>query len=293
MASVSGLLREGGNLAVGSGKRLWDAGSTNLAGMLAFYSLLSLFPLILVLVAMLGLWAGSPQAVAQFLDLLRQFAPEAVVETIKGPLTSISQNTDGAGIAISLGLVVSLWSASGYVGTFGWASNLVEGVRERRPYLGRLSQRMGIACLAVASMVAAFATIALSQSAARWLGKWSGSPNTFLQIWSYLRWPIFLGLAFLLVVVLMGYAPFTPSRRLRHVMPGALVGIVLWGVASQGFSIYLDFFNYYNKTYGAIATFIVFLLWLWLFNLALLYGEAVNAELHARREGLLPAKLRG
>lgn len=76
-------------------------------------------------------------------------------------------------------------------------------------------------------------------------------------------------------------------------MPGALVGIVLWGVASQGFSIYLDFFNYYNKTYGAIATFIVFLLWLWLFNLALLYGEAVNAELHARREGLLPAKLRG
>ena len=290
MRSIGRMLKEDWELAVASGKRLWDAGSTNLAGMLAFYSLLSLFPLILVLVAMLGLWAGSPQAVAQLLDLLSEFAPEAVVQTIKGPLTSISQNANGAGVAISVGLIVSLWSASGYVGTFGWASNAVEGVREKRPYLGRLFQRLGIACLAIAAMVAAFATIALSQRAARWLGKWSGSPDTFLQVWSYLRWPIFVGLAFLLVVILMGYAPFIPSRRLRHVMPGALVGIVLWGLASQGFSIYLDFFNYYNKTYGAIATFIVFLLWLWLFNLALLYGESVNAELHARRRGLLPAK---
>ena len=293
MRSFRTLLGDGVDLAVGAGKRLWDAGSTNLAGMLAYFSLLSLFPLILVLVAMLGLWAQSPEAVGQFLDLLQEFAPEAVVETVRGPLTSIAQSTGAAGVAISVGLVISLWWASGYVGTFGWAANLVEGVHERRPYLGRLFLRLGIACLAIAAMVSAFATITLSEGGARWLGKWSGSPETVLEIWSYLRWPIFLGVSFLLVLVLVGYAPFVPSRRLRHVAPGATIGIVLWGLASQGFRIYLDLFNYYNKTYGAIATFIVFLLWLWLFNLALLYGQSVNAEMGARRRGLLPERRTG
>ena len=226
-----------------------------------------------------------PASVDQFLSTLSEVAPDYVVETVRAPLQQIVTSRGGAGAIFGVGVVLMIWAASGYVGAFGWSANQVGGVRERRPYVGRLLLRMGVALLVAVVLMLALAAAALTEAAADWLGRQLGSLGGTLDVWSTVRWPLFFLTATLLIGILFSVGPYHERFRLREVAPGVLLGVALWGLASWGFGLYLRLFAHYSYIYGTIATVVVFLLWLWLFNLALLYGVAVNAEIRDWRTG--------
>jgi len=271
--------------AVRAGGRIWDSGGTNLSATLAFYAMLSVYPLMLLVIALIGRFAEFPASVDQFLSTLSEVAPDYVVETVRAPLQQIVTSRGGAGAIFGVGVVLMIWAASGYVGAFGWSANQVGGVRERRPYVGRLLLRMGVALLVAVVLMLALAAAALTEAAADWLGRQLGSLGGTLDVWSTVRWPLFFLTATLLIGILFSVGPYHERFRLREVAPGVLLGVALWGLASWGFGLYLRLFAHYSYIYGTIATVVVFLLWLWLFNLALLYGVAVNAEIRDWRTG--------
>jgi len=284
--------------AVRAGGRIWDSGGTNLCATLAFYSMLSVYPLMLLVIALIGRFADFPASVNQFLDALSRVAPDYVVETVRQPIEQIVTSRGGAGAVFGVGVVLMMWAASGYVGAFGWSANLVGGVREQRPYLGRLVLRVLVALLVAVVLMLAVAAAGLTEAAADWLGQHLGSLSGTLDVWSTVRWPLFFVAAVLLVLILFATGPYHRRFRLREVAPGVVLAVLLWALASWAFGKYLELFGHYSYIYGTLATIVVFLMWLWLFNLALLYGVAVNAEIRAwwtgrvdvgHSEGPLPA----
>lgn len=267
--------------AVRAGGRIWEAGGTNLSATLAFYAMLSVYPLMLLVIALIGRFADFPASVNEFLGALSEVAPDYVVETVREPIEQIVRSRGGAGAIFGVGVVLMMWAASGYVGAFGWSANLVGGVRERRPYFGRLVLRMLVALLVAVVLMLAVAAAGLSQAAADWLGRHLGSLSGTLDLWSTVRWPLFFVAAIVLVLILFATGPYHHRFRLREVAPGVILAVLLWALASWGFGTYLRLFGHYSYIYGTLATIVVFLIWLWLFNLALLYGVAVNAEIRA------------
>jgi membrane protein len=269
--------------AAAAGRRMWDTGGTNLAATLAFYAMLSIFPLLILVIALIGWIASFPASVEEFLDTLQEFAPAYVIDTVRGPLEKLVSSGNGAGTVFGVGIVLVIWSASGYVGAFGWSANQVSGVSERRPYLRRLLLRMGVAILVAIVLLLALMAVILTENASHWIGKQIAGLGGTVDVWSTVRWPLFFVAAFCLVLILFGAGPYAKRLRLREIAPGAVLGVVLWGLASWGFGVYLKYLGQYSMIYGSMATIVVFLMWLWLFNLALLYGVSVNAEIREWR----------
>ncbi|GEM_PF-1309454 len=275
---------QNGRIAVQAGRRMWDTGGTNLAATLAFYAMLSVYPLLLLVIALISRLADFPASVEEFLTTLEEFAPDYVVETVRGPLESVVSSRGGSSLIFGIGIVLVIWSASGYVGAFGWAANQVRRVQERRRYFPRLLLRMGVALLVAIVLVLALATVGLTENAAAWVGRQIAALGGTLDVWSTIRWPLFAIGAALLLSILFGAGPYWDRLTFRRVVPGIVLSVALWGLASWGFGVYLDSISQYGRIYGSLAAVIVFLMWLWLFNLALLYGVAVNAELQEARQ---------
>lgn len=271
-------------IALQAGRRMWDTGGTNLAATLAFYAMLSVYPLLLLVIALISRLADFPASVEEFLKTLEEFAPEYVIETVRGPLESVVSSRGGSSLLFGIGLVLVIWSASGYVGSFGWAANQVRKVQERRRYFPRLLLRMSVALLLAVVLVLALATVGLTENAAGWLGKQIAALGGTLDVWSAIRWPLFAIAATLLLLILFSAGPYWERWTIRQVLPGVVLAVLLWGLASWGFGLYLDSISQYSRIYGTLATVVVFLMWLWLFNLAVLYGVAVNAELQEARQ---------
>jgi membrane protein len=270
--------------AAAAGRRMWSTGGTNLAATLAFYAMLSIFPLLILVIALIGWIANFPASVTKFLDTLQEFAPTYVVDTVRGPLERLVSNGQGAGTVFGLGIILVIWSASGYVGAFGWSANQVGGVSEKRPYLSRLILRLGVAILVAIVLLLALMSIILTQNASHWIGKQIAALGGTVDVWSTVRWPLFFVAAFGLTLILFSAGPYSKRLSFREMAPGALLGVLLWGLASWGFGLYLRYIGQYSMIYGSMAAIVVFLMWLWLFNLALLYGVSVNAEIREWRQ---------
>lgn len=262
---------------------MWDTGGTNLAATLAFYAMLSVYPLLLLVIALISRLASFPTSVQEFLAKLEEFAPDYVVETLRGPLESVVRSRGGSSLILGIGIVLVIWSASGYVGAFGWAANQVRRVHEKRAYFPRLLLRMGVALLVAVVLVLALATVGLTEDAASWLGRQIAALGGTLDVWSAIRWPLFAVGAGLLLAILFSAGPYWDRLTMKRVLPGIALSVALWALASWGFGVYLDSISQYSRIYGTLASIVVFLMWLWLFNLALLYGVAVNAELQEAR----------
>jgi membrane protein len=261
---------------------------TDWAAALTYYGVLAIFPALLALVSILGLL--SPSTIDSLIQNVSSIAPGAVRTVLTTALKQLKGGQGQALAALIIGVLLALWSASGYVAAFMRASNTVYDIGEGRPVWKTLPVRLAITAavvviLAVTAIGAAF-TGPLAAKAASILGL----GDTATTVWNYAKWPAMLILIALIIMLLYWAAP-NVKRRFRRVIPGGALAVVIWIIASALFALYVANFSSYNKTYGAFATPIVALIWLWITNIAILLGLEFNAELergHAIEHGHPP-----
>lgn len=198
-------------------------------------------------------------------------------------MTQLTQS-HAAGFAVVLGLLGALWSASGYVGAFGRAMNRIYEIDEGRPFYKLRPVMLLITLLAV--ILAALVALALvvSGPVARAVGAAIGLGDTAVTIWNIIKWPVMLAVVVIVVAILYYATPNIKQPKFRWISIGAGIAVLVWIVASVGFGFYVAHFSSYNKTYGSLAGVIVFLLWLWITNLALLFGAEVDSEIERGRQ---------
>jgi membrane protein len=257
---------------------------TDWAAALTYYALLALFPAVLVLVALLGLIGQYPETTNALLRIVGKLGPHSAVNTFRGPIEGVVRNKGGAGALLGIGLLLSLWSASGYVGAFMRASNAIYEVEEGRPFWKLRPIQLGVTVLMVfATALVAIAVVATGPLA-RAIGDVIGLGSTAVTAWNYGKWPVMLLVVITMFAVLYFAAPNVKLRRFRWLTPGGVLAVVVWLVASGAFAFYVANFGSYNKTYGTLGGIIIFLVWLWISNLSILVGAEFNAELERGRE---------
>lgn len=256
---------------------------TDLAAALTYYSVLSVFPAILALVSLLSLFGQGEATTEALLDIVRQLGQGRVADQLKGPIDQIV-GARGAGLALIVGIAGAIWSASAYVGAFGRAMNRVYQVDEGRPIwkLRPVVLLITVGLVIMAALV--LIGLVVSGPVARAIGEVVGLGEQSVAVWNIAKWPIMLGIVIVMVAVLYHATPNIRQPKFRWVSVGAAVAILAWVLASVAFGFYVSNFSSYNKMYGSLAGVIVFLLWLWITNLALLFGAEIDAELERARE---------
>jgi membrane protein len=255
---------------------------TDLAAALTYYAVLALFPALLAMVSLLGL-IGQASTTESLVGILDEVGAGSVAGTIRGPLQELTQNS-AAGLGLILGLAGALWSASGYVGAFGRAMNRVYEIDEGRPFW-KLRPLMIIVTL-IAVILAGVVAIGLVVTGplSRAIGDAIGLGETAVTVWNIAKWPLLAALAALVVAILYYATPNVKQPKFRWISIGAVVAILTWVIASAAFGFYVSQFSNYNKTYGSLGGVIIFLLWLWITNLALLFGAELDAEMERGRQ---------
>jgi membrane protein len=266
---------------------------TDNAAALTYYSLLSLFPALLFCTALLGVF-GQQALVTQAADYLKQAgAPQETVDAVTGALRSALQARSTASAALAIGLVTSLYGASGAFGAVGRALNKIFRVEEGRGFvrnkLHNLVWTLVVAGLALLTFVLVFLGGGLASDV---LGK-IGLGENLASVWRVARWPAALVVAMTIYAIVYAHAPNVKVRHFRWITPGAIVGVCLWILASFGFFVYVSNFSSYSATYGAFAGAVILLVWLWLSNVVLLFGAELNAVVDLRRSRHLPLEYDG
>ncbi|MCA5894217.1 YihY/virulence factor BrkB family protein [Isoptericola sp. NEAU-Y5] len=266
----------------GAVREFMDDQCTDLAAALTYYAVLAAAPATLALVSLLGFVGDPKAAIDSILTTLSDFLPEETLAIIQ-PLVEQLVGSTGAGLALVVGLVIALWSASGYVNAFGRAMNRVYEVEEGRP-IWKLRPIMLLVTLVVVLLAAlVVASLVLSGPVARAVGSAVGLGDVAITVWNIAKWPFALLLVVIVVALLYHLTPNVRQPKFRWISIGALVAIVVWAIASAAFGFYVANFGNYGS-YGLLGTVIVFLLWLWITNLALLFGAELDAELERSRE---------
>ncbi len=255
---------------------------TDWAAALTYYAVLSIFPALIVLVSIVGLAGDS--ATRSMLDNIDQLGPGPAQDIISGAIREISGNQGTAGVALIVGLAAALWSASGYVGAFSRAANVIYEVGEGRPFWKLRPYQVALTLTLL--LLVAFSAIAvvLSGPLAEQAGKVLGVGGAAVTVWNLVKWPVIVLVVLTMVAILYYAAPNVRHPGFRWITPGGALAVTLWIAASAGFALYVASFGSYNKTYGSLAGVIVFLVWLWLSNVAVLLGLEFNAELERGRE---------
>jgi membrane protein len=261
-----------------------DDNLTDWAAALTYYAVLSLFPALLVLVALLGLFGQYPQTSNALLDIVGKLGPASAVDTVRGPIEGVVRAKGGAGALLGVGLIGAVWSASGYLGAFFRASNAIYEIPEGRPFwkLRPLQLAMTVVMTLLLALVAI--AIVVTGPLASAVGDVIGLGSTAVTLWNWLKWPVMVVVILSMIAALYYAAPNVRQPGFRWISPGSLVALLVWAVASVLFGLYVSQFGSYNKTYGTLGGVIIFLVWLWISNLALLFGIEFNAELERSRE---------
>jgi membrane protein len=251
---------------------------TDWAASLTYYGLLSMFPALIALVSLVGLF-GNPQSTASTItDIVTRIGPESGAQTFSGPIESITSNRSAAGIALIAGLLIALWSASGYVGAFMRASNVIYETPEGRP-IWKLRPLQILVTLVLVILLALVALgIVLTGPIVDAVAESIGISSTATTIWDIAKWPVLAALFVTMISILYYASPNVKLRGFKWVTPGSIVALVVWVLASAGFAFYVSKFGSYDKTYGTLAGVVVVLMWLWITNLAILFGHELNAE---------------
>jgi membrane protein len=267
-----------------TGKEFQDDNLTDWAAALTYYGLLALFPGVLVLVSLLGIFGEHPRTTNTVLDIVRDLGPASAVDTFRQPIEGVIRSKGGAGALLSIGLVAALWSASGYVGAFMRASNAIYEVEEGRPFW-KLRPLQIVITLVMTILVAACAiALVVSGPVAKAVGDAIGLGDTAVTVWNIAKWPVMLVVIMTLIAFLYYVAPNVKPASFKWISPGSVVAVLVWIVASAAFAFYVANFGSYNETYGTLGGLIVLLLWMWISNLAILFGLELNAELERERE---------
>ncbi|MFJ7750208.1 YihY/virulence factor BrkB family protein [Arthrobacter sp. NPDC097144] len=256
---------------------------TDLAAALTYYTVLALFPALLALVSILGLVGQAESTTNAMLDLLKEFAPGSAVEVLEGPIEQLTSSSS-AGLALIVGIVGALWSASGYVKAFGRSMNRIYEVEEGRPAWKLLPTQLLVTLILILLVAALLMMLVLSGPVAETLGNFIGLGSEAVTVWNIAKWPVMLIFAVLLVAILYYATPNVKQPKFRWMSMGAFIALIVLGIVTLGFSFYVANFGNYNATYGAIGGVIVLLLWLWLANVSLLFGAEFDAEVERGRE---------
>jgi len=270
-----------------AGKEFKHDNLTDLAAALTYYAVLSIVPGLIVLISLLGLL--GPDTTNQVMNQVQQLAPGSAADFVHTLITQAQANKGGAGIGAILGVVVALWSASGYVAAFMRASNVIYGIGEGRPIWKTAPTRLGVTIVAVILLLLSAVIVVVSGPVAKQIGDVLGVGDAAVLLWNIAKWPVLLILVSVLLAILFWASPNAKQGGVKWVSPGGAIAVVIWLMISALFAVYVTGFSSYNKTYGSLAGVVIFLVWLWLTNIALLLGAEVNAELDhgkAMAEGL-------
>jgi membrane protein len=256
---------------------------TDLAAALTYYAVLSIFPAMIALISVLGVLGQAPKAVKTVEDTLKPLLSPQTLKIVTDALDQVAQS-QGAGVALIIGLLAALWSASGYVGAFGRAMNRIYEIDEGRPFWKLRPVMLLLTLIAVTLAAIALVMLIVSGPVAESIGNVIGLGSTAVTVWSIAKWPVLAAIVVVVVALLYYGTPNVQQPKFRWMSVGALVAIVVWVIASVGFAFYVGNFSSYNKTYGSLAGVIVTLLFLWITNLALLFGGELDAELERGRQ---------
>lgn len=255
---------------------------TDIAAALTYYAVLALFPALLAVFSILGVIGQSEQAVGAIMGIVEQVAPDAA-ESLRGPLESIA-NSPAAGLALITGLLLALWSASGYVRAFSRGMNRIYEIREGRPFWKLVPSQLLVTLIGVALVAIAVVILVISGPVADAIGSALGLSEVVLTIWSFARWVVLAFIVVLMVAILYYATPNAKQPKFRWISLGSLIAILVLAIASTLFGLYVANFSNYDRTYGSLAGVIIFLLWLWIANMALLFGAEFDAELERGRQ---------
>jgi len=253
---------------------------TDWAAALTYYGVLALFPALVALLSIIGLIVDP----RKLTDALTAVVPGSASDALTPVITQLAGNQSAAGFGLILGLAGAVWSASGYVGAFTRAANVVYETPEGRKIWKLKPLQLLVTLIGILFAAVILATLVLSGPVVDAIGQAIGVGETGKTVWNIVKWPIVLVLLALMIAVLYYATPNVRLRGFKWVSPGAAVAIVVAIVASALFAFYVGNFGSYNKTYGALAGVIVFLIWFWLINLALLFGIELDAEIERTRE---------
>jgi membrane protein len=256
---------------------------TDLAAALTYYAVLAIAPALLAVTSVLGLVGDPQKMVADVLKIAGDVGVSSVDETLKPILTQLT-DAPAAGFALILGLVLALWSASGYVAAFSRGMNRVYEIDEGRPIWKLRPALLVVTVVLVVIAVAIVVAVVLSGGVARSVGGSIGLSDVTVTVWNIAKWPVIVALVVVAIAVLYYATPNVQQPKFRWTSIGAIVALVVWVLASVGFGFYVTQFSSYDKTYGSLGGVIVFLLWLWITNLALLFGAELDAEVERGRQ---------
>ncbi|SEB38295.1 membrane protein [Paramicrobacterium humi] len=256
---------------------------TTLAAALTYYSVLAIFPGLLAVLSLVGLFGQAKQTTELILQVLGQVADKEVVQVLKQPIGQLA-STNAAGFALVFGLLGAIWSASGYVSAFSQAMNTVYEIDEGRPFwkLRPVVLLLTVILLIIAAIIVML--LIISGPIAQAIGQTIGLGSVALTVWNIAKWPVIAILAVIALAILYYGSPNVKQPKFRWMSMGAFVALIIMVIASLGFFFYVANFGHYQKTYGSIAGVIVMLLWLWIVNLSLLFGAEFDAEMERARE---------
>ena len=254
------------------------------AAALTYYAVLALFPALIALVSIVGLVFDPAEVTRALTETIGALGPASAIETFKGPIEQITSNQQAAGVGLIFGLASALWAASGYVGAFTRAANVMFEVDEGRPFWKLKPLQLLVTLIAIIAIAIAAIAVVVTGPLAEAVGSAIGIGDAAVTLWNIAKWPV-LVIIVMLIISLLYYA--TPNAKLRGakwVTVGGVVAVLVWLVASALFAFYVANFGSYDKTYGTLAGVVIFLVWLWITNIAILFGAQLNAERERDRE---------
>lgn len=262
---------------------------TDLAAALTYYAVLSIFPGLIALISVVGLLGTSARQ--GLLDNLQSFTPGPARDIVTAAIQDLGSSPTKAGFVLVIGSLGALWSASGYVAAFMRAANAIWDVPEGRSIWKTLPVRVGVTSVVVVLLAIAAMAVVLTGGLADRVGRLLGLESAFVTAWDIAKWPVLLVVIGLVFAILFYACPNVRHPGFRWVTPGGALAVLLCVLTSAGFALYVAGFSSYDKTYGSVAGVIVFLVWLWISNVALLFGAEFDAELERSRAiaGGMPA----
>ncbi|QGV82184.1 YihY/virulence factor BrkB family protein [Streptomyces ficellus] len=264
-----------------TGKEFMDDELPDRAAALTYYSVLSIFPALLVLVSVLGMIGES--ATRTVMDNLQKLAPGPVRDVLGDAVQQLQGSPGASGVVAVVSLLGAIWSASGYVGGFIRTANAVYDLPEGRPVWKVTPLRVGLTLVLMVLLAVSAVIVVFTGPLAQRAGQAIGLGDAAVTAWNIAKWPVLVVLVIVMIALLFWRAPNVHGQGFRWLSPGSVLAVLLWLLASGGFALYVANFGSYNKTYGTLAGVITFLIWLWLSNLAILLGLELDAELARQR----------
>ena len=255
---------------------------TDWAAALTYYGILAIFPALIALVSILGLVGHS--ATQPLISNLGHVAPGAAKKIFTSAITNLQHSKGAAGVLFFVGLGGAIWSASGYIAAFMRASNAIYDIEEGRPFWMTIPVRLALTVVLLVLLAISAIAVVVTGGLATQVGKVLGIGGTAVTIWDIAKWPVLLLVVSIMFSILYWASPNVKHPGFRWLSPGGIFAVAVWVIASGAFALYVANFSSYNKTYGALAGVVIFLVWLWVSNIAVLLGAEWNAEIERGRQ---------